>query len=126
MLRLDTPFDPHELAGKPGGDLLMPFRAALQSLVVYLERGASVPLPVSWSMGRLTVEHSRSSGFLHRVLDDPFGLALASMFRAAEAQADLTLVLALYDAQPNKLTFAVRDYDVGVGAEFVRGMRLRP
>lgn len=123
MLRLDTPFDPRELAGKRGGDLLVPFRPALQSLVVYLERGASVPLPLTWSVGRVTVEHNRCSGFLHRVLDDPFGLALASMFRAAEAQADVTLNLALYEALPDKLTFAVRDYDIGVGAEFVRGIR---
>jgi hypothetical protein len=120
MLRLDTPVNMRELAGKPGADLLLPFQASLRSLVVYLERGASVPLPLSWSVGRFTAERDRSSIFLHRVLDDPFGAAIATMFRAAETQADLTLSLALYEAQSDRLVFAVRDYDIGVGSEFLR------
>jgi hypothetical protein len=120
MLRLDTPLDLHKVAGKPGYDLLSRFQPSLRSLVIYLERGASAPLPVSWSMGRITVEHDRSSGFLHRVLDDPFGVAMATMFRPAETQSDLTLTLALYEEHPDKLIFAVRDYDIGVGAEFLR------
>jgi hypothetical protein len=120
MLRLDTPLDLRQMADKPGHDLLARFQPSLRGLVIYLERGASVPLPLSWSVGRITVEHDRSSGFLHRVLDDPFGMAMATMFRPAETQADLTLTLALYEAHPDKLTFAVRDYDIGVGAEFLR------
>jgi hypothetical protein len=120
MLRLDTPFDPNDIVGKPGYDLLLPFRPALRSLVVYLERGASVALPLPWSVGRATFQRDRSFIFLHRVLDDPFGVAIATMFRAAETQADLTLALSLYEADPGALVFAVRDYDIGVGSEFLR------
>src|SRR5262245_36629118 len=114
MLRLDTPLDLHHMEGKPGHDLLARFQPSLRNLVIYLERGASVPPLLPWSVGRITVEHERSSGFLHRVLDDPFGLAMATMFRPAQTQSDLTLTLVLYEAQADKLTFAVRDYDIGV------------
>lgn len=120
MLRLDTPLDLGDLDGQPAHDLLLPFQPALRNLVVYCERGASVALPVTWSMGRGTIEHDRCTIFLHRVLDDPFGTAIAGMFRAAENAADITLFVALYDAAPNRLTLAIRDYDIGVGAEFVR------
>ncbi len=46
--------------------------------------------------------------------------AIATMFRAAETAADITLQLALYQADADRVVFAVRDYDIGVGAEFLR------
>jgi hypothetical protein len=119
MMRLDTPLDLHGLAGKPEHALLLPFQAALRSMVVYLERGAAAPLPLAWSMGLVRLQHDRAFAFLHRFLDDSFGFALATMFRSGEAQADVTLALALYEAAADHLLFAVRDYDVGVGASLI-------
>jgi hypothetical protein len=120
MMRLDCPLDLRDLAGKPGHDLLMPFQASLRNLVCYCERGAAAPLPLPWTVGVCSIEFDRSTIFLHRVLDDPFGVAISTMFRAAETAADLTLTLALYEAQSNSLRFGVRDYDIGVGADFLR------
>ena len=117
MMRLDCPLGQHDLVGSPAEDLLLPFVPALRTTAVYLERGASVPLPLPWSVGRVGIDHSHSVVFLHRVLDDPFGNVLATLFRAAESRADVTLFLALYEAAADKLIFAVRDYDIGVGAD---------
>jgi hypothetical protein len=123
MMRLDTPLELHDLDAD-GRALFEPFRPSLRGLKIYLERGASVPIPnLPWSIGRITFQREHSSGFLHRVLDDPFGMTMTTMFRTAETLADLTLLLALYESQPDALTFAVRDYDIGVGAEFLHAMR---
>jgi hypothetical protein len=123
LLRLDTPLDPQDLAEDGARELLSSFRPSLRNLIVYLQRGSDAALPLSWSVGRISINHESSCAFLHRVLDDPFGIGLATMFRAAETQADVTLQVALYEANADKLIFAVRDYDIGVGAEFLRELR---
>jgi hypothetical protein len=120
MLRVETPVDPGEIANEAARELLAPFRPSLRGLVVYLQRGSETALPMAWSMGRVGIDRERSTVFLHRVLDDPYGIAIATMFRAAETAADITLQLALYQADADRVVFAVRDYDIGVGAEFVR------
>jgi hypothetical protein len=120
MLRLDAPLDTDEIADEAARELLTPFRPSLRNLIMYLQRGSQAPLPLSWSVGRVSIDHEHSCVFLHRVLDDPFGIALATMFRAAETHADVTIQVALYEAKADGLILAVRDYDIGVGAEFLR------
>jgi hypothetical protein len=83
MLRLDIQLAVRDVEDAALRELLTPFASSLRNLPLYLERGASVALPMPWSVGRLSIERDTSSGFLHHVLDDPFGSVLATLFRAA-------------------------------------------
>lgn len=120
MMRLDIQLALHEVENLTLRDLLTPFAASLRNLPLYLERGASVALPVAWSVGRLSIERDSSSGFLHHVLDDPFGRVLATLFRTGDTRADVTLSLSPYEIGRDRLVFAMRDYDIGTGADFGR------
>ena len=120
MVRLDSEVVLRDIDNRDLRDLLTPFAAALHRLPVYLERGAGNPLPLSWSVGWLAIEHERPCAFLHRVLDDPVGILVASLFRAGESRADVTLSLSPYDLGRDRVVFAIRDYDIGTGADFAR------
>ena len=48
-------------------------------------------------MGWLAFERDKTVAFLHRVLDDPVGILVASLFRAGESRADVTLSISPYD-----------------------------
>ena len=120
MLRLDAALHLGDIAARPLRDLLEPFTPALASLAIYLERGARAPLPLAWSVGWLSADREHAVAFLHRVVDDPFGNELATLFRAGDARADVTLSMAPYELSADRVVFAVRDYDIGTGADFAR------
>ncbi|MBI3436733.1 MAG: hypothetical protein HY056_16910 [Proteobacteria bacterium] len=121
MLRLDAPLTLRGLAGDPLHGLLQPFERSLRTLAIYLERGAGAPLPLAWSVGNVRIDHERAVVWLHRVLDDPFGQLLGTLFRPGEAMADVTLSMSLYERSGERIVFALRDYDIGFGGGFVRG-----
>ncbi len=120
LLRLDVPLRPHDIEDHALRDLMAGFPGAFGRVGIYLQRGSATALPMPWSVGRLTVERDSVTGFLHRFLDDPFGGTLATLFRAGDARADVTLSLSAYEISRERLVFAVRDYDVGAGADFGR------
>jgi hypothetical protein len=120
MLRLDAPLGLIDVEDRTLHHMLTPFVSALRDLRVYLQRGSATAFPgMPWSVGRVSVERDRATIFLHRVLDDPFGNVLSTLFRP-DARADLTLAVVTYEVKPESLLFAVRDYDIGVGADFRR------
>jgi len=120
MLRLDVQLSVQEVERAELRDLLMPFLPALREIRLYLQRGSATALPVSWSVGRFSVEHDSATAFLHRVLDDPFGPVLAAVLPAGGARADVTLSLSPYEIGRDRLVFAMTDYDIGAGADFGR------
>ena len=120
MLRLDCEIALREIDSASLRDLLMPFLAALRDCKVYLEQGARTALPLAWSVGRLSVERGGCSAFLHHVLDDSFGAVLATLFSADGRNTDVTLSLSPYEIGRERIVFAMRDYDIGTGAEFSR------
>ena len=120
MLRLDMPLTLADIDDAMLHGLFQPFEAELGALQVYLERGAGAPLPVPWSIGWLTLDGKKPVCFLHRVLDDPWGNVLATLFRAGESRADVMLSLVPYEVTQERVVFAVRDYDIGVGADFAQ------
>ncbi len=54
------------------------------------------------------------------MLDDPWGNVLATLFRAGEFRADVMLSLVPYEVTQGRVVFAVRDYDIGVGADLAQ------
>jgi hypothetical protein len=120
MLRLDVPLRLIDVTDRTLHELFAPFQSALRNFDLYLERGAAAPLPVAWSIGRMVIESERAFCFLHRVLDDPWGNVLATLFRA-DSHADVTLSVVPYEVAGDRLVFGIRDYDIGTGADFRRG-----
>ncbi len=120
MLRLDVPLMLTDIDDDMLHGLFQPFEARLGTLQLYLERGAGSPLPVPWSIGWLTLDDKKPVCFLHRVLDDPWGNVLATLFRAGESRADVMLSLVPYEVTQGRVVFAVRDYDIGVGADLAQ------
>jgi hypothetical protein len=120
MMRLDVPLRLSDVVDRTLRDLFAPFQAGLSELRVYLERGAGAPLPVAWSIGWLLLDHKRPACFLHRVLDDSWGNIMATLFRAGESRADLTLSVVPYEIGRDSVKFGIRDYDIGTGADFAR------
>ncbi len=120
MLRFDVPLKLIDVADRTLHELFAPFQAVLKDTDLYLERGAGVPLPMPWSIGRFTLDTKKPVCFLHRVLDDPWGNVLATLFRA-DSRADVTLALVPYSVEPERVVFGVLDYDIGTGADFRRG-----
>jgi len=120
MVRLNAEVRPQDIDNFDLRELLTPFAVGLHRMPIYLQRGTAAALPLPWSMGRLTIERERPCAFLHRVLDDPIGMLLAGLFRAGETQADVTLSILPYDIGSERIEFAVRDYDIGAGADFSR------
>jgi hypothetical protein len=120
MVRLDATLALRDIQHRDLRDLLTPFAPSLHRVAVYLERGAAAPLPLPWSIGRLAVDRDLTVAFLHRVLDDPVGILVASLFRASESRADVTLSLSPYEIGRDRVVFALRDYDFGTGADFAR------
>jgi hypothetical protein len=120
MVRLDTSLSVRDLDSRDLRDLLTPFSLSLQRLAIYLERGAGAPLPLPWSIGWMAIERERSVAFLHRVLEDPVGRMVAGLFRAGESRADVTLSVSAYEITRDHVKFAIRDYDIGTGADFPR------
>jgi hypothetical protein len=120
MLRLDCPISLNDVESPALRDLLMPYLSALRGCHIYLEHGAQTALPLAWSVGRLTVEAGSCTAFLHHVVDDSFGAVLATLVGAGGRGSDVTLSLSPYEIGRERVVFAMRDYDVGFGAEIGR------
>ncbi|MEO8667640.1 MAG: hypothetical protein ABI399_03935 [Bauldia sp.] len=120
MLRFDVPLKLVDIADRTLHELFAPFQSVLRETDLYLERGAAAPLPVPWSIGRFSLDAKKPVCFLHRVLDDPWGNVLATLFRP-DSVADVTLSLVPYSIERDYVVFGIRDYDIGAGADFRRG-----
>src|SRR5690242_4791710 len=64
LVRLETPIRPVDHVGDPLHDFIRQYETPLKSFQLYLEPAAAVPLPVSWSVGRLTFRRDRAWGWL--------------------------------------------------------------
>jgi hypothetical protein len=120
MVRLDAEIRPIDYLGSPLHEVLTRFQAPLRKFQLYLEPAAAVPLPLSWSVGRVTFEADRCYGWLHHFLNDTIGQTLATLLGDPGAACDIVLSVIHYEVSAAKVDFAMRDYDVGLGGRLGR------
>lgn len=107
-----------DIDNRPLQDALRPFAPQLQKFNIYVLHTEEVKRLADWSVGRFDVEPKAASMFFHDFLAAPNGMLMLNLMQTAGITNDIILSLVPMVVEPQRLAFAISDYDFGIHARF--------
>ena len=95
---------------------LQPFSAQLQSFAIYMLHTDETKRLAPWAVGRLDIDQKNAFIFMHDFLAAPNGMLMLNSLQTSGASAEIIMGLVPMIVEPQRLCFAIPDYDFGVHA----------
>ncbi len=86
----------------------------MQKIAIYVLHPEESPRLAPWAVGRLDVDQKSAFMFFHDFLGAPNGMLMLNLMQTAGAQTDIIISLMPMTIEPQRLLFAVADYDFGL------------
>jgi hypothetical protein len=90
-------------------DALRPYAAQLQKIAIYVLHPEESQRLASWAVGRFDVDQKSAYTFFHDFLGAPNGMLMLNLM-----QTDIIISVVPMLVEPQRLSFAVSDYDFGL------------
>jgi len=116
LFKIDARLDPRGIEDKALSAALQPFAAQLQSFPIYVLHTDESKRLAPWAVGRFDMDQKSAYIFLHDFLAAPNGMLMLSTLQTSGAQAEIIMGLVPIIVEPQRLCFAIPDYDFGVHA----------
>jgi hypothetical protein len=115
MLKLDASIDLSEVEDTDLRSALAPFDVQLTSFAFYLDHTHENHLPLPWAVGAFYVERDKHTFMrFYDFLETTPAHVLVPLLPQAGAQSDLIMSVIPYSLEPDRLVFAIADYDLGL------------
>ncbi len=95
-------------------DALRPYAAQLQKIAIYVLHPEELQRLASWAVGRFDVDQKSAYTFFHDFLGAPNGMLMLNLMQTAGASTDIIISVVPMLVEPQRLSFAVSDYDFGL------------
>ncbi len=116
LFKIEARLDVRSIEDKTLSTALQPFATQLQSFAIYVLHTDESKRLAPWAVGRLDVDAKSAFIFLHDFLAAPNGMLMLNMLATSGAQAEILMGLVPMTVEPQRLLFAIPDYDFGVHA----------
>jgi hypothetical protein len=116
LFKIEARLDPRTIEDKTLAAALQPYAAQLQSFAIYLVHTDETKRLAPWAVGRLDVDQKSAFIFMHDYLAAPNGMLMLNMLQTSGAQAEIIMGLVPIIVEPQRICFAIPDYDFGVHA----------
>jgi hypothetical protein len=116
LFKIEARLDPRTIEDKTLAAALQPYAVQLQSFAIYLLHTDETKRLAPWAVGRLDVDQKSAFIFMHDYLAAPNGMLMLNMLQTSGAQAEIIMGLVPIIVEPQRICFAIPDYDFGVHA----------
>jgi hypothetical protein len=116
LFKLEARLDPREIDDRTLSEALQPYAAQLQKLAIYVLHPDESPRLAPWAVGRLDIDQKSAFIFLHDFLAARNGMLMLNMLQTSGASAEIIMGLVPISVDPQRMLFAIPDYDFGVHA----------
>lgn len=116
MFKLEARIDPRDVENRALGDALHPYATQLQKLTIYVLHTEESQRLAPWAVGRFDVDSKSGYMFFHDFLGAPNGMLMLNLMQTAGAASDLIMSVVPMLIEPERLQFAITDYDFGLHA----------
>jgi hypothetical protein len=114
LFKVEAQLDPRDIEDRALAEALRPFKAELQKLAIYLLHPEGSPRLAPWAVGRFDVDRKSGFMFFHDFLAAPNGMLMLDLMQTAGAATDIIISIVPTSVEPDRLLFAVTDYDFGL------------
>ena len=114
LFKIEARLEVREIEDKALQEALRPYAAQLQKIAIYVLHPEESPHLASWAVGRFDVDQKSAFMFMHDFLAAPNGNLMLSLMQTAGAQTDIIISIMPMTIEPQRLLFAVADYDFGL------------
>ncbi len=116
LFKIEARLDPRDIEDRTLSAALQPHATKLQSFAIYLLHTDESPRLAPWAVGRLDIDERSAFIFMHDFLAAKNGMLMLNMLQTSGAQAEIIMGVVPITVEPNRLLFAIPDYDFGVHA----------
>ena len=114
LFKIEARLEVRDIEDKALQEALRPYAAQLQKIAIYVLHPEESPHLASWAVGRFDVDQKSAFMFMHDFLAAPNGNLMLSLMQTAGAQTDIIISIMPMTIEPQRLLFAVADYDFGL------------
>lgn len=116
LFKIEARLEPRDVEDRTLSAALQPFAPQLQSFAIYVLHTNESPRLAPWAVGRLDIDQKSAFIFLHDFLAAPNGILMLNMLQTSGAMAEIIMGVVPMVVEPQRLLFAIPDYDFGVHA----------
>lgn len=114
MFKIEAELRPGDVADRALSEALRPFATQLQKIAIYLLHPEETQRLADWAVGRFDVDSKSAYVFFHDFLRASNGALMLSLMQTAGAASELVMNLVPVRIEPERLDFAITDYDLGI------------
>ena len=115
MFKIEARLEMRDVEDRALQEALRPYAAQLQKMVIVPLAGETTRL-APWAVGRFDIDAKSAYMFFHDFLGAPNGMLMLTLMQTAGSSSDIIISLVPMIVEPQRLTFAVSTYDLGIHA----------
>jgi hypothetical protein len=114
LFKIEARLEVRDIENRALSEALRPYAAQLQKIAIYVLHPEETQRLASWAVGRFDVDAKSAYMFFHDFLGAPNGMLMLSLMQTAGAASDIIISVVPMLIEPQRLSFAVSDYDFGL------------
>ena len=114
LFKVEARLEVRDVENRALQDALRPYAAQLQKIAIYVLHPEESQRLASWAVGRFDVDQKSAYMFFHDFLGAPNGMLMLNLMQTAGASTDIIISVVPMLVEPQRLSFAVSDYDFGL------------
>ena len=114
LFKIEARLEIRDIDNRALAEALRPYAAQLQKIAIYVLHPEESQRLASWAVGRFDVDAKSAFMFFHDFLAAPNGMLMLNLMQTAGAQTDIIISLMPMVIEPQRMLFAVADYDFGL------------
>jgi hypothetical protein len=116
LFKLEARLEVRDVENRALQEALRPYGAQLQKIAIYVLHPEELERFAPWAVGRFNIDGKGASMFFHDFLAAPNGMLMLNLMQTAGLSSDIIISLVPMIVEPQRLAFAVADYDFGIHA----------
>ena len=114
LFKIEARLEVRDVADHALQEALCPYAAQLQKIAIYVLHPEESQHLAAWAVGRFDVDQKSAYMFLHDFLAAPNGNLMLNLMQTAGASTDIIISVVPMIVEPQRLAFAISDYDFGL------------
>lgn len=116
LFKIEARLEIRDIESRVLQEALRVYAAQLQKIAIYVLHPEESQRLAAWAVGRFDVDAKSAFMFFHDFLAAPNGMLMLNLMQTAGAASDIIISLVPVTIEPQRISFAITDYDLGLHA----------
>jgi hypothetical protein len=116
LFKIEARLEIRDIENRALAEAMRPHATVLQKIAIYVLHTEETPRLAPWAVGRFDIDAKSAYIFFHDFLAAPNGMLMLNLMQTSGAASDIILSVVARTIEPQRLSFAITDYDFGLHA----------